>query len=105
MTSTEQMQDAWASTLREQWRTETVESVWLRPGDWYHPAVDALTEALSAGSSAAGAAARLGEVRGAAGVGIAETLDDLGVLYRLVGRDPGLEVIRALCEGWAGAIE
>jgi hypothetical protein len=105
MTTTEQMQDAWASTLREQWRAETVESVWLRPGDWYHPAVDALTEALSAGTSAAGAATRLGEVRGGAGVGIAETLDDLGVLYRLVGRDPGLDVIRALCEGWSGAIE
>ena len=105
MTTTEQMQDAWASTLREQWRAETVESVWLRPGDWYHPAVDALTEALSSGTSAAGAASRLGEVRGAAGVGIAEALDDLGVLYRLVGRDPGLDVIRALCEGWSVAIE
>ena len=99
------MQDAWAGTLREQWRAETVESVWLRPGDWYHPAVDALTEALSAGASTLAAASRLGEVRGAAGVGIAETLDDVAVLFRLVGRDPGLEVVRALCEGWSGAIE
>lgn len=106
MTSTtEHMQDAWASTLREQWRAETVESVWLRPGDWYHPAVDALTEALSAGASVNAAAARLGEVRGAAGVGIAETLDDLAVLYRLVGRDPGLDVVRALSEGWSVAAE
>ena len=99
------MRDAWASTLREQWRIETVDSVWLRPGDWYHPAVDALAEALSAGANACAAAGRLGEVRGAAGVGIAETLDDVGVLFRIIGRDPGLDVVRALCEGWAGAIE
>ena len=59
------MQEAWATTLREQWRTETIESVWLRPGDWYHPAIDALTEALVAGMPAAAAAYRLGQVRGA----------------------------------------
>lgn len=105
MTATEQIRDAWAAVLREQWRTETVETVWLRPGDWYHPAVDALTEAMAAGSSPAAAAYRLGQVRGAAGVGIAETLDDVGVLYRLVGRDPSLEVVRSLCEGWASALE
>lgn len=105
MTSTEQMGDAWASTLREQWRAETVDTVWLRPRDWYHPAVDAMAEALSAGACPAAAVGRLGEVRGSAGVGIAETLDDVAVLYRLVGRDPGLEVVRALCEGWAGAVE
>ncbi|HEY3438649.1 MAG TPA: hypothetical protein VGK35_13255 [Actinotalea sp.] len=101
----EQLQDALASTLREQWRAETVESVWLRPGDWYHPAVDAITEALSSGTSACAAAGRLGDVRGAAGVGIAETLDDLAVPYRLIGQEPTLDVVRALCEGWAGAIE
>src|SRR5674476_923170 len=47
------MREAWATTLREQWRTESIESVWLRPGDWYHPAIDALTEALAAGMPAA----------------------------------------------------
>ena len=99
------MRDVWAAALREQWRTETVESVWLRPGDWYHPAIDALTEALAAGTSANAAAYRLGQVRGAAGVGIAETLDDVGVLYRLVARDPGLDVVRSLCEGWASSLE
>lgn len=105
MTATEQMHDAWAATLREQWRAESVESVWLRPGDWYHPAVDALTEALAAGANMTAAAYRLGQVRGAAGVGVAETLDDVGVLFRLIGRDPGLDVVRSLCEGWASALE
>lgn len=99
------MRDAWAATLREQWRARTVESVWLRPGDWYHPAVDAFTEALSAGACVAAAAARLGEVRGAAGVGIAETLDDVRLVYEILGREPGMDVVRSLCEGWAGAVE
>lgn len=99
------MREAWATTLREQWRTESIESVWLRPGDWYHPAIDALTEALAAGMPAAAAAYRLGQVRGAAGVGVAETLDDVGVLFRLVGRDPSLDVVRSLCEGWVSALE
>lgn len=103
MTTTDEMSAAWASTLREQWRNETVESVWLRPGDWYHPAVDALTEALTTDSAPFAAATRLGEVRGAAGVGVSETLDDLAVLFRVLGREPGLDVVRAVCEGWAGA--
>ena len=105
MTATEQMRDVWANALREQWRAETVESVWLRPGDWYHPAVDALTEALAAGTDTKAAAHRLGQVRGAAGVGIAETLDDIAVLYRLVARDPGMDVVRSVCEGWAAALD
>lgn len=105
MTATEHVRDGWATTLREQWRNETVDSVWLRPGDWYHPAVDALTEALTTGITTSPAAYRLGQVRGSAGVGIAETLDDVAVLFRLLGGEPGLEVVRSLCEGWTSAIE
>lgn len=105
MTATEELRDAWATTLRDQWRTESIESVWLRPGDWYHPAIDALTEAIAAGMPSAAAAYRLGQVRGAAGVGIAETLDDVGVLFRLIDHDPGLDVVRSLCEGWASSLE
>src|SRR6478735_5498399 len=30
------------AALRDRWRDESVGSVWLRPADWYHPAVDAL---------------------------------------------------------------
>ncbi|NCT92470.1 hypothetical protein GXB85_16155 [Cellulomonas sp. APG4] len=105
MTATDQTHAGTAPTLREQWRAESLESVWLRPGDWYHPAVDAVTEAVASGACASAPAYRLGEVRGAAGVGIAESLDDLAVLYSLVGREPGLDVTRALCEGWAAAME
>ncbi|WP_149205121.1 hypothetical protein [Actinotalea subterranea] len=105
MTETEQLHDAGAVALREQWRAVTVDAVWLRPGDWYHPAVDALVEAIVSGGSPLAAAARLGESRGAAGVGIAETLDDVAALYGLIGLEPGLDVVRALCEGWAVAVE
>lgn len=92
--------------LREQWRTESVENVWLRPNDWYHPAVDAVVEAVVSGTSPDAAAARLGEVRGSTGVGITEAIDDLICLYRSAGGDsPPAEIIRALCEGWVHAHE
>ena len=46
----------------------------------------------------------LGHARGYDGVGIGETLDDLGCLYRTLGAaEPPLAVVRALCEGWADA--
>ena len=102
---TDQLTAAPAPSLRERWQEQSVESVWLRPGDWYHPAVDALTEALSHDIDPTGAARRLGSVRGAAGVGIAEALDDVAVLYHLLEREPGMDAVRALCEGWAEAID
>jgi len=107
VTSYENVPDASVSpALREQWRTESVESVWLRPNDWYHPAVDAVVEAVVAGMPVDAPVARLGEVRGATGVGITEAIDDLICLYRSAGGDaPPAETIRALCEGWAHAHE
>jgi hypothetical protein len=91
-------------SLRESWRHQSEQSVWLRPSDWYHPAVDALVEAVLTSADASGAAARLGSDRGFDGVGIAETIDDLACLYRSTGiAEPPLAVVRALCEGWAEA--
>ena len=81
-----------------------MESVWLRPADWYHPAVDALVESVLADSAPAAAAQRLGDVRARAGVGIGEAIDDLACLYRSLGRaEPPLVAVRALCAGWAAA--
>lgn len=94
-----------AVALRERWRAAAVDSVWLRPGDWYHPAVDALTEAVVTGAYAAPAAYRLGEMRATSGVGVAEAFDDVSVLFSLVGSEPPTEVLRALCEGWASAAD
>ncbi|MCR6492679.1 hypothetical protein [Cellulomonas sp. P24] len=90
--------------LREQWRVESTESVWIRPADWYHPAVDALVEAVEQGAVPVAVAERLGEVRATDGVGINEAIDDLTCLYRSLGSaEPPLALVRALCAGWASA--
>lgn len=88
------------SDVRELWRATSLAEVWLRPGDWYHPAVDALVEAVEEGRSPDAAAQRLGTVRGAAGVGIGEALDDVTCLYRATGRLLDVEALRATAIGW-----
>ena len=88
--------------LRDRWRASSVESVWLRPSDWYHPAVDVLVEAVLQDADPCAAAEDLGRARGHEGVGIVETLDDLACLYRTAGvATPPLDAIRALSGGWA----
>lgn len=92
--------------LREQWRSVSEQSVWRRPADWYHPAVDAIVEAMLTNVDPSPAAARLGTARGERGVGIAEAIDDLACLYRSLGcAEPPLGPVRALCEGWVAAQE
>ncbi len=89
------------SALLAEWREASVDSVWLRPTDWYTPAVDALVEAIESSLDTAPAAARLGEARAFAGVGITESIDDLGVVFRAAGyEDTPIRSVRALCEGW-----
>ena len=90
--------------LRERWREESVASVWRRPSDWYHPAVDALATAVLADEDTGTAAFELGRARGEHGVGIGEALDDLVCLYRSTGRAmPPMDAVRALNEGWSDA--
>jgi hypothetical protein len=90
-----------ASVLLRSWESESISSVWLRPGDWYTPAAEALAEALHAGVDTAPAAFRLGQARAAAGVGITESIDDMAVLFRAAGyRAAPIRSIRSLCEGW-----
>jgi hypothetical protein len=86
--------------VRELWRATSLAEVWLRPGDWYHPAVDALVEAVDEGRSPDAAAQRLGSARGAAGVGIGEALDDVTCLFRATGRPPDVAALRATAIGW-----
>ncbi|WP_273653293.1 hypothetical protein [Cellulomonas fimi] len=96
--------DAAGVALRERWRHESLGSVWLRPADWYHPAVDDLAGAVLGDRDPTLAAAELGRARGHDGVGIAETIDDLACLYRSRGvAQPPLLAVRALCDGWADA--
>lgn len=90
-----------ASGLLQKWQTSSISSVWLRPGDWYTPAAEALVEALEARLDTAAAAYRLGQARSEAGVGITEAIDDMAVLFRAAGYDSApIRSIRALCEGW-----
>jgi len=92
---------AMTSQLLRAWETASISSVWLRPGDWYTPATEALVEALQAGSDTAPAARRLGQARALAGVGITESIDDMAVLFRAAGFESApIRSIRALCEGW-----
>jgi hypothetical protein len=105
VTTTDRTGELDAPALRELWRDASLQSVWLRPGDWFHPAVDALCEAVVGGGDPTGAAARLGSVRGGSGVGIAEALDDLTCVYAVVGIEPPMDAVRALCEGWAAAVD
>ena len=88
--------------LRDRWQANSVESVWLRPSDWYHPAVDRLVAAVLDQADPCIAAEDLGRARGYDGVGIVEAIDDLACLYRTAGvAIPPLEAIRALSGGWA----
>ena len=89
------------SALLRTWRAASVDTVWLRPGDWYTPAAEALAEALAARLDTAPSAFRLGQARSEAGVGITEAIDDMAVLFRSAGYESApIRSIRALCEGW-----
>lgn len=89
------------TALLHSWETASVDTVWLRPGDWYTPAAEALVEALEARLDTAPAAFRLGQARSGAGVGITEAIDDMAVLFRAAGYESApIRSIRALCEGW-----
>jgi hypothetical protein len=97
--------DGAAHALRERWRAESMASVWLRPGDWYHPAVDALAESLADGRDVTGAAERLGVARGHVGIGIGETIDDLMCLFAAHRVDPDPPALRAVSVGWSAGNE
>jgi len=106
VTTTDEAAATLPPRVRERWRTVSAQSVWLRPADWYHPAVDAVVESILSGADPRAAAARLGSARGESGVGIAEAIDDLACLYHSLGcTEPPFGPIRALCEGWGAAQE
>ncbi|MQY04941.1 hypothetical protein [Actinomadura macrotermitis] len=88
--------------LRERWRARSAETGWVMPADWWAPAVEFVLAAACDGHGLAAACARLGQARGRAGVGIAETLGDLGALFtELRWPHPPLALVRCTAEGWA----
>ncbi|MFV0633950.1 hypothetical protein [Demequina sp.] len=101
MTSQTQTPPGGSAALLQRWEQASVTTVWLRPGDWYTPAAEALVEALDARLDTSPAAYRLGQARSAAGVGITEAIDDMAVLFKAAGYETApIRSIRALCEGW-----
>jgi len=95
-----------SAALLHRWESASIDRVWLRPGDWYTPATEALAEALEARLDTTPAAFRLGQARSAAGVGITEAIDDMAVLFKAAGFEAApIRAIRALCEGWTAGGE
>jgi len=107
--------------LRDEWRRRSLATGWRMPDDWDSEAVDEVLAAcrnralargeagrVAVGASALTAAcAGLGRSRARAGVGIAETIDDLAALFAVLGEgegrqwDPPLRLVGAIAEGWA----
>jgi hypothetical protein len=116
--------------LRDEWRRQSLATGWRMPDDWDSEAVDEVLAACQnralargdAGLAAVGATALaaacagLGRSRARAGVGIAETIDDLVALFAVLSggggegagvlsegqhRDPPLRLVGAIAEGWA----
>jgi len=91
-----------AAAVRERWHRKSEEAAWAHPTDWWHPAVDALAEAVADGRDATVPAELLGSARAEAGVGLPEAMDDLAALFRVVGvLAPPFPVLRAFTSGWA----
>lgn len=86
--------------LREQWRSASLASVWMHADDWFHPAIDALLEALTRHASTGPACEDLGFARADAACGIGETIDDLACLFTTINRQVPVEAVRALTLGW-----
>ena len=134
----------WETRLRDEWRRRSLATGWRMPDDWDTEAVDRVLAACrnralargEAGPAAVGATALtaacagLGRSRARAGVGIAETIDDLAALFAALARgggeeragvpgggeggragvpgggegrrwDPALRLVGAIAEGWA----
>jgi hypothetical protein len=95
---------AGAQDLRARWGRRSQEAGWDPPGDWWTPAVDAVCEALAAGTDLVDPCARLGAARGRSGVGIGQSLTDLAAFTGVAGwAAPPFELVRALAEGWVDA--
>ncbi len=94
-----------AAELRERWRQISQATVWLHPSDWYHPGVDALVWAIITGRGISAAAERLAHARALGGVGIGETIDDIGCLYQAAGGAPSAEILRVVATGWVATVQ
>ena len=93
--------DGASIALRERWFELTAAGPWTFQSDWHDPAVDALCEACLSGRNVWACAERLGAVRAAGGVGLAETLADVDALMTVRPDLPADLLCRAVSLGWA----
>ena len=76
--------------------------MWRAPGDWHGPAVEKMVHAMVEGTDTESAAAGLGAERSQRGVGLAEGLDDLSVLFGVVSdEEPPYAVTKSFAREWA----
>ncbi|MFC4912448.1 hypothetical protein [Actinomadura gamaensis] len=86
------------------WRRRSMTAGWGPPDDWWTPAVEDMADAAGNADMLAEACTRLGRARGAAGVGVNETLIDLGAFFAVLdGSEPPLDLVRRTVEGWVDA--
>jgi hypothetical protein len=93
-----------ATTLRDAWRLRSLAGGWLASDDWHTEAADAATKAITSGAErdVVLACGWLGRSRAEAGIGIAETIEDLAALFAVRdGTAPPLGHLTAACVGWA----
>lgn len=90
-------------TMGDRWRARSLAGGWRLPRDWWCPAADALAEAVAEGRDPGPAASGLGRQRAAAGVGLAETLDDVWILCRIGALSPAAvaAVATAVAVSWS----
>lgn len=87
--------------LRAAWCGVSQGRGWESMDEWWTPAVEAVTRAVTHAHGLEDACVQLGRERARSGIGVGAVLGDFAALGRLVGWDPPpLHLIRALMEGW-----
>ena len=87
--------------LRVDWWRRSSAAGWPEPSDWYHPAVDAVCEALMEGSDPSAALVRLGAVRAAYGATVTECVLDVTALWEaFASQAPSTEILTQVLGGW-----
>jgi hypothetical protein len=100
----------WAdpAALCDAWRRGSLANGWLATDDWDGEAAHAVgVAACGDGGALTLACVRLGRSRAKAGIGIAETIGDLGALFEVLdgpgqpNSGPPLTLVCSVAEGWA----
>jgi hypothetical protein len=96
------------AALCHAWRRRSLANGWLASDDWDSEAASAVgAAACGDGGALTRACVRLGRSRAKAGIGIAETIGDLGALFEVLdgpgqpNSGPPLTLVCSVAEGWA----